>query len=264
MEGDNVSIKAKRILFTLPLLLCILLFISVCLARIKPAQAALDPLAPKSELTITPSKKQVAAFEAQNVDFESPYDTDECYNITPDFIADHSDYTIFKYEESAETFILYDGQIYSLGEHPGRSNITSVALADLNRDGQYELYYTFVWGSGLIRSQIGYFNPANKKITVFAPSVFVSDLMLTVNESGTLCVNTITSDCYDTVSFVDYVVKAQDQIGTITLERNRITVQIDPAILDQKPEILKYLQNSNDNSILYMIERLFYKLGIYI
>lgn len=109
-----MSIKTKRILCIIPLLLCIVLFVSVCLAHRKPARTALDALAPQSELKITPSKKQVAAFEAQNVDFESPYDADECYNITPDFVADHSDYMIFKYEESNETFILYDGKVYRL------------------------------------------------------------------------------------------------------------------------------------------------------
>lgn len=227
-----MSIKTKRILCIIPLLLCIVLFVSVCLAHRKPARTALAALAPQSELKITPSKKQVAAFEAQNVDFESPYDADECYNITPDFVADHSDYTIFKYEKSNETFILYDRQVYRLGEYRG-SNITSVALADLNRDGQYELYYTFLWGSGILRSQIGYFNPANKKVTVFNQSVFISDLMLTVNDSGTMCVNTVTSDYYDIDSSVDYVVKAQEQIGTITLERHRITAQIDQSILER-------------------------------
>ncbi len=258
-----MSIKTKRILCIIPLLLCIVLFVSVCLAHWKPAWTALDALAPQSELKITPSKKQVAAFEAQNVDFESPYDADECYNITPDFVADHSGYMIFKYERSNETFILYDGQVYRLGEGLGRSNITSVALADLNRDGQYELYFTFLWGSGILRSQIGYFNPANKKVTIFDQSVFISELMLTVNDSGTLCVNTVTSDYYDIDSSVDYVVKAQEQIGTITFERHRITAQIDQSILDQKPELIQRFENmSVGHKILYKIEMLLYKLGI--
>lgn len=149
----------------------------------------------------------------------------------------------------------------------GKIRHYSVALADLNRDGQYELYFTFLWGSGILRSQIGYFNPSNKKVTVFDQSVFISDLMLTVNESGTLCVNTVTPDYYDIDSSVDYVVKAQEQIGTITLERHRITAQIDQSILEQKPEIFRYLQNANGsnniNNILYKIKKLLNKYGLY-
>ena len=257
-----MSVKVKYILCIISLLICIALVLSVSIANAGPTQAALNPLAPESELTIKPSMKQVAAFEAQNKEFKSPYDTDNCYNITPDFIADNSDYTIFKYEECRESFVLYDGQIYRLGEYLGRSNIASMALADLNKDGQYELYYTFLWGSGVLRSQIGYFDPANKKVTVFDCSVFVSDLMLTVNEAGELCVNTVTPDYYDNESDVDFVIKAQDMIGTITLEKNKITAHIDQSILDQKPDIIRSMENTNDNSqLLYKIERLLHKLG---
>lgn len=258
-----MSAKTKNIFCIILFLICFALTLSICFTGTGSAQAALEPLAPESELTITPSRKQVAAFEALNKDFKSPYDTDECYNITPDFIADHSDYAIFKYEKCCESFILYDGQIYRLGECLGRSNITSMALADLNRDGQYELYFTFLWGSGVLRSQIGYFNPANRKVTVFDYSVFVCDLMLTVNEAGELCVNTVTPDYYDNESDVDFVVKALDTIGTITLEKSRITAHIDQSILDQKPEIIRSMENMDGGSrILYKIERLLYKLGI--
>ncbi len=257
-----MSVKVKYILYIISLLICIALVLSVFIENTNSTQAALNPLAPESELTITPSMKQVAAFEAQNKEFKSPYDTDKCYNITPDFIADNSDYTIFKYEECHESFVLYDGQIYRLGEYLGRSNIAGMALADLNKDGQYELYYTFLWGSGVLRSQIGYFDPANKKVTVFDCSVFVSDLMLTVNEAGELCVNTVTPDYYDNESDVDFVIKAQDMIGTITLEKNKITAHIDQSILDQKPDIIRSMENTNDNSqLLYKIERLLHKLG---
>ena len=257
-----MSVKTKYILCIMSLLICTALVLSIYFMNTGSAQTTLDTLAPESELTITPSKEQVAAFETQNNDFKSPYDTDECYNITPDFIADHSGYTIFKYEECRETFVLYDGQIYRLGEYLGRSNITSMALADLNKDGQYELYYTFLWGSGILRSQIGYFDPANKKVTVFDCSVFISDLMLTVNEAGDLCVNTVTPDYYDNASDVDFVIKAQDLIGTITLEKNKITAHIDQSILDQKPDIIHSMESTNDSGkLLYKVERLLHKLG---
>lgn len=258
-----MSVKTKHTLCIIFLLICILLVLFVSFIDMDSAQTALEPLAPESELTITSSREQVDAFEAQNKDFKSPYDTDVCYNITPDFIADHSDYTIFKYEECSESFVLYDNCIYSIGRCLGGSGITSMALADLNKDGQYELYYTFSWGSGLHRSQIGYFNPANKKVTVFDCSVFVSDLMLTVNEAGELCVNTVTPDYYDNESYVDFAVKAQDPIGTIALEKNRITAHIDQTILDQKPDIVQSIENSSiGGRILYKIERLLYQLGI--
>lgn len=46
-------------------------------------------------------------------------------------------------------------------------------------------------------------------------------MMLTVNSSGNLCVNSAALDDMD--SFVDFVIKAEDLIGTIVFEDKGIT-----------------------------------------
>lgn len=195
----------------------------ICSINTISENAALGTLAAESEMVITSSDIQVSDFLTKNSNFRTSYDTDKCYNITPDFIADNSDFMIFKYRESTESFIMYQGEVYSIGTCFGGCGITSMALADLNKDGQYELYYTFSWGSGLHRSQIGYFDPANKEVTIFDYSLLSSDMMLTTNESGELCVNsaTLTDD-----SFVDFSIKAQELTGTIELEENSITLNL--------------------------------------
>lgn len=195
----------------------------ICSINTISENAALGTLAAESEMVITSSDIQVSDFLTKNSNFRTSYDTDKCYNITPDFIADNSDFMIFKYRESTESFIMYQGEVYSIGTCFGGCGITSMALADLNEDGQYELYYTFSWGSGLHRSQIGYFDPANKEVTIFDYSLLYSDMMLTTNESGELRVNsaTLTVD-----SFVDFSIKAQELTGAIELEENSITLNI--------------------------------------
>lgn len=261
MNQETIKMSVKKSLCVILLPASILLLLPVHLAYRNHVQ--LDTLAPRSELVITPSKDQVAAFEVLNREFQSPYDADACYNVTPDFVAAHSDYTIFKYEKSHKTFLLYDGQVYGLGEDWAMSDISSVALADLNKDGKYELYFTFLWGSGLPRSQVGYFNPANKKVTVFDQPVYISDLMLTMTEGGVLCVNSVTSDYYDKTSYVDYVVRAKELVGTITLEMNHITARFDQTILEQKPDLIRSMENMDTGQkILYQIKRFLYKLGI--
>ena len=174
-------------------------------------------------MTITSSKIQISEFVTRK-DFTTSYDTDECYNITPDFVADNSDFAVFKYDKSTSSYILYDVVVYGIGTCFGGYGITSMALADLNADGQYELYYTFSWGSGMHRSQIGYFDPANKEVTIFDNSFFNSDMMLTVNDSGDLCVNRADLDID---SFVDFTIKAQELMGTLTLDKNEIVLNID-------------------------------------
>lgn len=213
----------KRLQRIMYLLFFSLFTTTACSINTISENAALGTLAAESEMVITSSDIQVSDFLTKNSNFRTSYDTDKCYNITPDFIADNSDFMIFKYSVSTESFIMYQGEVYSIGTCFGGSGITSMALADLNKDDQYELYYTFSWGSGLHRSQIGYFDPANKEVTIFDYSLLYSDMMLTTNESGELCVNsaTLTVD-----SFVDFSIKAQELTGTIELEENSITLNI--------------------------------------
>lgn len=184
--------------------------------------AELSVLAPENEMTITPYKTQVSEFVSENKNFTSDYDNDECYNITPDFISDHSEYAVFKYDTSAESFIMYNGEVYSIGTCFGGYGITSMALADINMDGQYELYYTFSWGSGIPRSEIGYFDPVTREVTIFDYSFYDSDMILTVNASGDLCVN---SAIVDLDSFVDFSIKAQELIGTIVYDMDAIMLK---------------------------------------
>ena len=183
---------------------------------------ALAVLAPEGSLTVDSSREHVSGFIAANTGFTSSYDRDECYNITPGFLADHSGYGVFKYDTSSETFILYDGSAYSIGPCIGGFGITSMALADLNADGRYELYYTFSWGSGFPRSQAGYFDPADREVTVFDMDFRDSELMLTTNEAGELCVY---SAILNADSFVDFSVRAEELRGRIVADKGKILLK---------------------------------------
>lgn len=200
-------------------LCCCALCLAACSRVLGPENRA--AIGPESELSISPSKAGVSAFE-EIAGFIA--DDDGCYNITPDFIADHSDLQIFKYRDSTDSFILYDSKHYSIGTCFGGYGMGSMALGDLNRDGQYELYYTFSWGSGIPRSQIGYFDPACREVTVFDESFFFDEVMLTVNEAGELCVNAAD---FDRESPVDYSIRAEELLGTITFEGEQITLNIE-------------------------------------
>lgn len=204
------------------LFICAMLGLSACSETPATDQAVLEAIGPKEELSIFPSGTQVAEFTAKNTDFKVSYDKDECSNITPDFIAAHSDFAVFKYDTSTETFIMYEDEIYSIGPCVGGYGITSMALGDLNRDGQWELYYTFSWGSGRHRSQIGYFDSVSRETTVFEYSLFDCDMMVTVNDDGDLCVNRAELDMD---SFVDFSVRAQELVGRIEAEGDKITLK---------------------------------------
>ena len=184
----------------------------------------LEVIAPESELTIVPTKIRVPEFTK----CAGYTEYDDFYNITPDFIADNSDFEIFKSVSSTDSFIMYDGEVYSVGICFGGFGVTSMALADLNRDGAYELYYTFSFGSGVHALNIGYFDPVKKEVTVLdCPlQLHLHELMLTVNESGDLCVNIAVIDEKSYQSFVDFSLKAQELTGTVVLKEDTITLQL--------------------------------------
>lgn len=197
-------------------LFCILLSLSGC-AKVPAQDAVFEVLAPESELTVTSAKTGVSAFLKC-----TGYEKEDWYNITPAFIADNSDFSIFKNVTDTYTYILYDGTAYDIGECFGGFGMTSMALADLNKDGAYELYYTFSFGSGLHISSIGYFDPASKEVTIleYALNSHQNELMLTVNEAGDLCINLARIDSFR--SFVDFSMKAEELVGTVVFKENAI------------------------------------------
>ncbi|WP_340024195.1 hypothetical protein MHI24_03620 [Paenibacillus sp. FSL K6-1096] len=171
-----------------------------------------------TELEIKPSTSKVEDFLTRNRQFISSYDTDTSYNITPDFVAENSKFSVFKYSISSGSFLLYDGEVYSLGMFGG---LTSVALADLDRDHQYELYFTVGWGSGIHRSQIGYFNPSTKRVTVFDFQYFDHDMMLTTGEAGASLI--VNEAAIEYVSLVDFKIKSDNKlIASIVSEKGEI------------------------------------------
>lgn len=241
----------KRAPNTIYITYCIPFILTACATT--PQNKALDTYAPTSEITIVSTQTLVSKAEAKNKDYISSYDADVCYNITPDFITNNSEFSIFKYEKSCASFLMYDDNVYLLDDHMGGYGITSMALADLNKDAQYELYFTFSWGSGIHRSQIGYFDSSTKKVTIFDDSIFFSDTMLTMDTDGNLYVNSVTSDFYEQNFNVDFSVMAEDKIGSIVLKHNKITAEIDPEILKQKPNMTP----SKIERLKYFLEKIF-------
>ena len=208
------------------ILLSLCMLSITCCSKNKEAEVSEDqfPLrAVTSKLSIHSSLDQVEDFIKLNSSFNSYYDKDECYNITPDFIAENSDFEIFKYSKSTASFLLFENEIFPLGEFFGGFGITSMALSDFNQDNQYELYFTYSWGSGLHRSQVGYFDPSTKELTLFDYSYLNYDLILTKNDENSLCVNeaTIAGE-----SFVDFQISSNKVVANITLNNEEITLHV--------------------------------------
>ncbi len=145
--------------------------------------------------------------------YDSGYEDDECYNITPQYIKENSDYTIFKYDKSCESFLLYQGEVYELGVGFGGYGVVSMTLADLNEDTEPELYFTSSWGSGVHRSQAGYFDPSQKQVVVFDYSNFNADML--VADNGKSGLSLYAAEITDMSSFVDLTAESAGYIADI-------------------------------------------------
>jgi hypothetical protein len=159
-------------------------------------------------------------FLALQGDFHSGYDKDTCYNITPDSFGQNPGYSIFKYDLSCASFLLYENDVYPLGEWFGGIGVTSMALDDLNDDGNQELYFTYSFGSGLHRSHIAYFDPVLKQALPIKYTHLNKDLIVAINETGGL-------KLYDAAfqsmgSFVQYEMKSTGYITDIVYEDGQV------------------------------------------
>ena len=172
---------------------------------------------------VSGTKDGVDAFLSLQKDFQPGSAPDVCYNITPESIGKNSAYSVFKYDASCASFLLYEGKVYPLGQWFGGFGVTSMALADMNGDGKPELYFTYSWGSGLHRSHISYFDPAASQIVDMEYTHLNGDMLIYADENGGLSL-------YDAVisgmdSFVKFDVQAAGLLGNIAFENGRIVLK---------------------------------------
>lgn len=93
------------------------------------------------------------------------------YNVTPPQISSQTDYQIFKTSDSCESFVLIDGEIYSLCTSFGGYGFVNAVPCDFDGDGNTDLLVASSWGSGQHRSEISVFNTVTKESTVLYTSL---------------------------------------------------------------------------------------------
>lgn len=174
------------------------------------------------------TKEGVEEFLALIKDSTITYENDSsnsislCYNITPENIKKRSGYSVFKFDISCASFLLYDGEVYPMGEWFGGWGVTSMALCDMNGDGLKELYFTFSFGSGLHRSQVAYFDPKIKQVITFEYAQFSEDMIVTNNQNGGLSL--YTADISNMKSPVDFEMRKDKFISDIVYKNGEITL----------------------------------------
>ncbi len=173
---------------------------------------------------MAPSTDGVDLFLELADDFDHA-DAGSCYAIAPSEISAQYGFYLFKFDGSCASYLLYENIVYPLGEWFGGYGATSFAIADLSGDGKPELYFTCSWGSGIHRSQVGYFDPADRQVLLFPFSDIGHDLVLAPDKDGILTVYRA-AEC-DARSFVEIALSAGEKAASIHWEGERITLKSD-------------------------------------
>lgn len=94
------------------------------------------------------------------------FSEDFCYNVTPQSIAEQTDYKIFKFSNTCSSFVLIDEKVYELCMSFGGYGFVNALPCDFDANGNIDLLVASSFGSGMHRSQISIFNVTTKESTV--------------------------------------------------------------------------------------------------
>ncbi len=171
--------------------------------------------------SLTPSTQGVDDFVAMVGEVPSNYENDTCFNVTPADITQKYGYTVFKYDQSCASLLMFNGRMSTLGSWFGGFGVHNFAVADVNGDGRTELYFAYSSGSGLHRSSVGYYDSATGVTTLFETGYEGEDVVLGA-EDGAVCV--YIAQEVDSDSFVDMKFTPGEKVATVAYSDGEIVL----------------------------------------
>lgn len=197
------------------LILCLML--SGCQQKEQPDEQ--EEVMPIVTFQMVPSTDGVEDFIKPIDDYDEESYGD-FYNIVPESISNEYGINIFKSDRTCSSVLIYDEKVYSLDSGFGGYGVDSFAIADLNEDDEFELYFTFSWGSGIHRSQVGYFDTASRETMIFDFANWWGESLLEADSNQALCVYEAACNIE---SFVDIELSAGNKIATIVFDNGEIS-----------------------------------------
>ncbi len=143
---------------------------------------------------------------------------------------------VFKSAENGETYICDRGEIQKLGEYAGGNGVTSLAIADMDENGENELYFTYSWDFNGLCSQAGYYDFTTDNITYFDDYAYGNEMIFS-DKDGTLGLYSAESVEYLDIAHQKF--SPVEKIAEITLSDEGMTfrkISEDIVELAEKPE----------------------------
>lgn len=144
------------------------------------------------------------------------------YDITPKEVKKEIGCQIFKVNYSCETYVIYKSKVFPIGFGFGGMGIVSLTTCDFDGDNQKDLIYTFSWGSGLHRSQIGVFNFSDEKEEWLNFTQLNKDVMLKrISEDN---FKIYIAEVVDMADFIHFKLSKKELVGEILRKNGRTEV----------------------------------------
>ena len=91
--------------------------------------------------------------------------------ITPDDVYNDTGCQIFKNPDEYESYLVFQGRMYHIGIGFGGYGIVDIQTCNFDDNDQMDIIFVYSWGSGTLRSEIGYFDLTLLEETQFEYSV---------------------------------------------------------------------------------------------
>lgn len=119
--------------------------------------------------TCTWKKQEIGEFKAAFNDYSKKHninlsnkEMDAFSDITPENVLKETGCQIFKNGETCESYLLYEGELYTLGIGFGGLGVVDIETCNFTNHEKKGLLYTYSFGSGIHRSCFGYFDLSQK------------------------------------------------------------------------------------------------------
>ena len=159
---------------------------------------------------------------------ENDFSYDVWYNVTPKEVAEKGNCQIFKSSESCASFLLYKDKVYGLGIGFGGLGVLDSKLCDFDKNGEYELLYTYSWGSGLHRSHVGHFDLKTQKQTHLDYVYLNEDMMLVENPDGSISLYHAKVK-YGEKRLIDFELTARNPLADVVYKEGKLRVVKNPS-----------------------------------
>ncbi|MEI6131388.1 MAG: hypothetical protein WCQ41_01005 [Bacillota bacterium] len=150
-------------------------------------------------------------------------------DITPLNVKEEIGCKIFKVNSNCESYLFYKSKFYRIGNGYGGFGIVSMTTCDFDQNGEKDLIYTFSFGSGIHRTEVGVFNLTTNTEEVIKNDarLFVSLKEFIIEKSSDISFEIYNANIleYHNLEYTNLKLDKGEHIADIQLSKGKIEIE---------------------------------------